>query len=467
MFRLIPAILAVAATIVSLLNPLSSERGMQDSDAPPARDGGAADSSVFDQDPFEISQVDLDEPIRIRFRLADGARVQGELKSWHGDGFDGTFGRRRWLDLHPDDLWPMYVRVMNRESAHHWANLGRLMLLTEGQEKNAERAFRQTLRLDENAAPIVEWARDSAAEAIRREEELKREIEEETLKTESPEARGWQARPWPVLTEYQQQAALREMRDDATDILDKAGISMTLMESQYFLFYSDMPRLEAAKWARQLDAMYGRMAKIFGLEEGANIFWGKAVIFVFQERDRFRVVEAQAFNYLVPRWVDGVSHFNGPKVFVSFHRKQVDREFAAVLVHETAHGFMHRFTSPARLPVWANEGFAEWLAATTFDGSPVDEFRRWQALEFVRNGGNVNEILGWTYEQGWPGPDNLGYAVGYLLVWLMIKDQPYKFGNWVKAIKNGEPWEEALAKEFGTARAQLVDVFVRYFKVND
>ena len=123
--------------------------------------------------------------------------------------------------------------------------------------------------------------------------------------------------------------------------------------------------------------------------------------------------------------------------------------------------------SPARLPVWANEGFAEWIAATTFQGSPVDDFRRWQALEFVRNGGNVNEILNWTYEQGWPGPNNLGYAVGYLLVWLMIKDQPYKFGDWVKAIKNGEQWEDALATHFGATRAELVDVFVRYFRVND
>ncbi len=56
---------------------------------------------------------------------------------------------------------------------------------------------------------------------------------------------------------------------------------------------------------------------------------------------------------------------------------------------------------------------------------------------------------------------------GYLLVELMVRDRPGAFGAWVRAVKRGKPWEQALAEDFGVTRAQLVDTFVRYYRVND
>jgi hypothetical protein len=229
-----------------------------------------------------------------------------------------------------------------------------------------------------------------------------------------------------------------------------------------------MPRPESARWAAELDRMYARLARIFDLPEGENLFWGKAVIFVFRDRDRFRIVEAESFGQLVPRWSAGLCHPIGPKVFVNFYRQPTDREFAAILVHETVHGFLHRYRTPRRLPTWANEGFCDWVASVSFDRSPVDEMRRPGALTYLRGGGDIQSILDMSYLDGsWPGPDSVGYAVGYLMVGLMIQDRPHRFGDWVKAVKAGKDWERALAEDFGVPRARLVETFVRYYRVND
>jgi hypothetical protein len=410
----------------------------------------------------------LEEPLRVRFRQADGVSVTGDLTEWDGDGFDGSFGRRAWLELSTDDVWRLFRRLMDQKDAAHWVRLGGLLLLAEEGEQRAELAFRRALRLDASAEASIDEARRAAAEARELEARLEEEARARRLRTDPPEARDWDAREWPPLTPEEQAAAVETVRADAVRVLERAGLAIDPIETDFFLFYSDMPRPESARWAAELDRMYERLARIFDLPEGENIFWGKAVVFVFRDRDRFRIVEAESFGQLAPRWSAGLCHPIGPKVFVNFYRQPTDREFAAILVHETVHGFLHRYRTPRRLPTWANEGFCDWVASVSFDRSPVDAMRRPGALTYLRGGGDIQSILDMSYLDGsWPGPDSVGYAVGYLMVGLMIQDRPQRFGDWVKAVKAGKDWEQALAEDFGVPRARLVETFVRYYRVND
>jgi hypothetical protein len=410
----------------------------------------------------------LSEPVRVRFRLADGVVVTGSLTRWDADGFDGSFGRRQWVELKTEDVWHVHRRVMDQESATDWINLGRVMLLVPDGDKWGERAFRQALRRDASAQEAIDEARAKASEAKRLREAAEKVISAERLESGSPEAEAWRADAWPTLTEEEQRAAVLSMKADAARILERAGMRLEPVETNYFLFYSDMNRAETVKWAAELDNMYRRLLRIFELASGTNIFWGKAVIFVFNDQDRFRLVEAESFGHLVPLSVGGLCHFRGPKVFVSFYRQPDDLSFAAILVHETVHGFMHRYRTPRRLPTWANEGFADFLSAVIFNDSPVDQDRRRRAVEFVRDGGNPDEVLDLSYaDSSWPGRDSIGYPVGYLLVWLMIRDRPNRFGAWVNAVKAGRDWQDALAEDFGVSRDHLVETFARYFMVND
>ena len=422
------------------------------------------------------TEAETERPVYVTFRLADGVRVRGHLSHWDDTGIDGTFAPRRWVELHHDDVWKLYRRLFDREDPAQWVALGRLMLFValeqpDGAKRSttrAEQAFETAVRRDPAAAELVAAAyAELEAERTLRAEEAKAEREWE-LKTTSPEGDHWSADAWPPLTPAEQEGAVLQMKADAQRILEQAGLQLKPVETEFFLFYSDMDRAESAKWASELDTMYRLLARRFGVDETQNIFWGKTVIFVFKERDRFRLVEATAFNHFVPEWADGLFHPMGPRCFVNFYRQPREEIFAAVLVHETTHAFMHRYRSPRRLPTWANEGICDYMAAVLFERSVVDLDRRRQGVRWVRQNGDVNDVLAWKYQDGtWPGPNEIGYNIGYLMVELMIRDRADAFGDWVDAIKDGKDWETALAEDFGVGRRRLVDVFTQYYRIND
>jgi len=297
------------------------------------------------------------EPIQVRFRLADGVRVRGELTGWDDDGIDGSFARRAWTEIHHDDVWKLYRRIMDRSAPLAWIDLGRTLLVVGLDQPDAntfaERAFKEATRLapkDPVIATAIENARIEVADEKRLRQRIRSAADAERLRTESPEARTWTPQPWPKLDADQRLSAVQSMRADAADILERAGLTLEPVETKFFLFYSDMSRRESQKWARQLDEMYYRLADRFDMPKTENIFWGKAVIFVFKSRDRFRLVEAEAFGQLAADWADGLCHPIGPKVFVNFYRQRPDEIFAAILVHETVHGFMHRYRLPTACP---------------------------------------------------------------------------------------------------------------------
>ena len=410
----------------------------------------------------------LPEPLQVRFKLADGVQVRGMMTAWDPQGFDGSFGRREWTDLIANDVWTLYRRVMDDQDAGDWSDLGRVLLLVDGGDARAEQAFTRALRLDQAVAQRIDAARHEAEEVRRQREELQRAIEAERLNTRSPEAGPWRADPWPVLTEDEQRMARSAISNESQHIARDATLPPNPIETEYFLFYSDMPRLQAAKWALMLDKTYEEISKLVGLRDRRNIFWGKAAVFVFKDQDRFRLVEAESFGQLVPLKVTGMCHPVGPKVFISCYRSAEDDELAATLVRETVHGYLHRFGTPNRLPAWANEGLAEYVVGTSVKSDPVADSLRRSALQFIRGGGNVQAVLDLKYaDDTWPGPNEIGRAVGFLLIELMIRENRAGFGAWVRAVKRGDDWQEALRENYGVARNRLVGVFVQYYMVND
>ena len=83
-------------------------------------------------------------------------------------------------------------------------------------------------------------------------------------------------------------------------------------------------------------------------------------------------------------------------------------------------------------------------------------------------GGDATKVMAMDGQKGtWPGDNAIGYSVGYLLVDLMIAERPKQFGAWVKAVKGGKDWQEALAKEFGMDTAALARAASAWYRTND
>jgi hypothetical protein len=408
----------------------------------------------------------LAEPRHVRFHLADGVQVTGDLTSWDAEGIDGSFGRRLWTELVPDDVWQLYVAVMDQNCADQWVDLGRVLLPLDGGEAAAERAFRRALRLDASVAGEVRAARDAALQVRQRRERLERAIEGERLRTETPEAGDFPADPWPYLTPDQQEAAVEAVEADARQFLRSAGAQADPVRSDRFVVYGATAPLERARLATRLEAIASQVAGVLGVDEKKNVFWGRAAVFCFADPDRFRMVEAESFDQLVPRQAVGICHPVGPKVFLCFRSDQRGDVPLPVLARETVHGYLHRFRTPRRLPPWANEGLAAYVADRVAGAAGRDELRA-GAVRFIREGGDVGPLLDRRYGDGQPELDDLTTAVGALLVELMVQQRPQSFGPWVDAVKYGKDWETALAEDYGVSRSTLVDAFVQYYRVND
>ena len=414
----------------------------------------------------------LAEPAKVAFRLIEGnAIVQGTIESWDRDGVHGSFGTHAWDEIQLSTFRRLFQRVMDRKDARDWLLFGELQLRRSEEEadRHAKIAFDRAGRLDPGLTAEIDAARERALEVDRVRNERERMRAAEQLRDGLPEGVEWNARPWPTLTDAEQSDAIEEMKTASDELLTRAGYpGVEPVETRYFLLYSDLSPRRTAVLARDLDEMYDEVGRILGLPEGLNLFWGKASVLICSSQDQFKLIEAQAFNQMTPDGVAGLCHCIGPRVFVNMYHSGDEYAFAAVLVHETVHGIMHRYLSPQRLPTWANEGFSEYVAARAFRGSPVDAGRRPQALQYIRNGGSIPDVMSMNYQDGsWPGPNAIGYAVGYVMCDLMIREQPGGFAAWVHAVKAGKPWRDALTEEFGASPGRLAEVIREWHLSND
>jgi hypothetical protein len=412
------------------------------------------------------AQGALERPIEVRAKLVSGATFAGKVESWSFESLTGTFGTHAWLELRGADLKRVYSQLMDRTRADHWLRLGELLGASEGGEKLAGDAYAQARRLGSTPEEIAGAKARAKGEAVLRAERERMAAEKRLQERVLPE--GATAAPWPVLTDAERTAAVATMRSEAAAALEAVGIQCTPVETDHFIVSGDLPRADLERWGKDLELMHSRVAEALALPKGINLFWGKAVILAFQRQDTFQLVCAAAFRHKAPANLRGVCHQRGPQVFISAWRGNDELEFASTLTHETVHGIVHRYATPARLPDWANEGFAEWVAKTCVNRSPVDANRRPQGLAFFRAGTDPLKVMSMDGQAGtWPGDNAIGYSVGYLLVDLMVAERPRQFGAWVKAVKGGKDWREALVSEFGMDQAALARAATAWYRTND
>lgn len=415
----------------------------------------------------------LAKPIEIKAKTISGTHVKGMLERWSDEALTGSFGTRRWTELTAAELNRLYRNLMDEKNVAQWITLGELLMQVPDGERMSDAAFQKAKRLDKESVPAIELAKSRGAEKKRIEAERR-------LRSILPEGGDFDAKPWPILTDKERQDAIVEMKKDAERIMRDAGASMPLVETKYFLLYSELPPQATSRWASQLDGMYEMVMTLFQVEPGINLFWGKAVVFIFPSRDRFRIVEGAAFKYMVPEGVIGLCHVSGPKVFVNSYLDADEFMFASVLLHETTHGIMHRYLTPKRLPAWANEGFADRIAHIAMTRAnlrnPMDRKRRDNGIPYMRQNGDIARIMRMSYEAGtWPGENAIGYSVGYLMCNFMLDVVPRvapsrgkdRFKDWVIAVKSGKPWEQALKEDFGFPVEQIAVEALRWFRTND
>jgi hypothetical protein len=265
---------------------------------------------------------------------------------------------------------------------------------------------------------------------------------------------------WPTLSEEEQDKAIDGLKKFAEATSTQLDRPLKAFETRYFLFYSDLPLQEAQNWAGLLDRMYERLAELFAVPKGENVWVGKALVFVFSKADDYRRYEREMLH-TDPGTTAGMCHsFGSGIVKIAFYRQRQELTFAHVLVHESVHGFVHRFRTPVPIPSWANEGLAETIATELVPQRGRASGVKSQAREELQlHQSNLGDFFQASHISAWQ------YPVAEELCTFMIQASKKNYVEFINGIKEGLTSEEALSKRYKAPRERLIPAFGQWLGV--
>lgn len=233
-----------------------------------------------------------------------------------------------------------------------------------------------------------------------------------------------------------------------------SGLNMKLYETEYFLFLTDIPKKQVKPYFAQLDHMNESLGRSFGFEEGHNVWRGKAVIVAFMHEAAFHTFERQVLNNNDVAGAQGICHsFPNGRVVVGCVRGDSPSFFGIVLVHETAHGYIHRYRSTARVPSWINEGIADWVAGLTVRSSNAVRERQTTAAGRIR----LTRSLGGFFQREHIEPWQYGLASS--MIGLLATRDNNQFRRFFNDIKNGYTWQESLKRHYEMTPEKLAATY--------
>jgi hypothetical protein len=270
--------------------------------------------------------------------------------------------------------------------------------------------------------------------------------------------------PWPELTQEQHDAAeavLRSLIDDVS----KSMPSLKVHETAEFLFCSNIPDDQIAPYTKALDNMHDMMCEMYGIKKGEPVWKGKCLVMAFLDKSEFLSFEKVFLkNPDVPAQVYGLCHsYSDGKVIMACYRGDDPKEFAKMLVHETSHGFIHRYRTPARLPTWINEGMADWIAQTLVPQDTTVKRRQQEAITRLYQTHNMGEKFLTTNDfiEPWQ------YGTASSLTDFLIRNNKQAYTRFIQGIKEGAKWEQSLQTAFKITPDQLVASYGKAIGVPD
>lgn len=276
-------------------------------------------------------------------------------------------------------------------------------------------------------------------------------LKKEKLVSERLGVKG--SRLWRPVTEAQHEKFMESHRKFIEKVqYDTPGLR--LIETKFFLFLTDLNDQDLAGYIGYLDAMYAELCKAFGLSPQKNIWCGKCVVVAFAQEVRYLRFEANHMDNPAAKGTQGLCHQygDGRVIFAGF---QGQRHFAHVLVHETSHGFVHRYLSSARAPSWLDEGMSDWLAGKIVK-SDLNTREQQRSAQIINAQGGIGNLL--TV----PRISSEQYGASSAMVEILLaRNKGTQFRDFFIAIKEGADADEALKDNFGLSYQELALIYMQ------
>lgn len=331
------------------------------------------------------------EPPRLELRLRTGGAIGGRVVDHnetslillHGD----TPHVFAWRELEPRSAYATRRLLLAQQrgrqdalTADDQMVLGEFAL-TFHRNDLAATHFREAVRLDPSRKPRVDaiflaYRRQREADAAGRAGASKPTVPQENGGN-TPAARpdfasaelvtlpAWElVDPVPLETAAQIAEVYLTFGETVRRVVSK---SITLVETDHFLIWTDWDRRHHARLAEWCERMYAAMVEEFQLDAALPLFPARCPVFAFRARPRFRDF-ARKFDGFDARNSIGYTRSieaNGHVhvVLLRTGDSEIDfDQFAVTMVHELTHAFVHRLHSTRLIPHWVNEGLADMMA---------------------------------------------------------------------------------------------------------
>lgn len=267
--------------------------------------------------------------------------------------------------------------------------------------------------------------------------------------------KGQRHRLWRPISEEEEAQFLSRQKE----LIEKTKshfthINFRVVETEYFIVCTDLSTEQIDGYLASLDAMYRELCLAFGIPPAKNIWCGKCIVFPFARRAEFEEFESKFFNNNRTEGAQGLCHQSGNgQVVFSGYRGNSDSYFGTVLVHETAHGFVHRYLSSARAPSWLNEGMSDWIANAIMKTDDVPR-KQIQSANLVRRTETWGDFLTTSRI------DFEYYGSASTLVEILLRrDKGGQFRQFFRSIKEGVAAEESLKDSFGLSYQDLTILY--------
>lgn len=269
---------------------------------------------------------------------------------------------------------------------------------------------------------------------------------------ERMQARG--VEPWPALSSAEHAAEVERLKALVAEVR-QVFPRLEVAETHEFIVVTDIPAAEIAPYVASLDSMHDLLCDLYGIPRGEPVWKGKCLVVAFRDEGEFHAFEARFMRADIPWGVHGLCHQSSDgRVIMACHRGADADAFAHMLVHETSHGFNHRWLSPERIPNWLNEGLAEWVGTQVVPRSRQVPAKEAQARAFMQQTGSLGpEFL--TAANIEP----IQYGISSQLVKFLVARDRKKFAQFVCGIKEGMTAEESLEAAFKGSLTDLIAAF--------
>jgi hypothetical protein len=335
---------------------------------------------------------------------------------------------------------------------------GESLLRAEGPSNRADGLSSQSAPASDDRPQRLSPRQRVAARRAQREAEARAKQQAERREWVARlKARGVEA--WPEETDEDHATALARSRKMVTEVIALLP-GTQLYETEHFLFTSNIPPEQVVPYVRYLDRMYDWMCDLYGIPAGTDVWLGgKAPIFAFLTHAEFTAFEQRYFR-MKPEGLYGLCHQSSEgDVLIACFRGNDPNDFGQMLVHETSHGFIHRYKTKARLPNWVNEGMAELIGSEMVPQSASVSKRERQALMHLRQDPSLAGFFRADPIRDWQ------YGVASSMTRFLLQSDRQSYVRFIENLKEGMKWDEALQQAYGGTPQELVSQYGHWIGV--